>query len=176
MIAGNLKMEYCWRFAHKLYKKQQWQTLPTLFWHIKKFIFSTSNFKMEVGMISVKIWSKLPTSNISAIIQNGCLLLLISLSDATIVWLMIGIDTDAARYFYMNQKDRYIQKMSQITDCPKLPTFALPSAALAVCCGGGSASVHAGIHPPGLDTLPWPDPPTPLGLGLDTPLWTDRHV
>ena len=33
--------------------------------------------------------------------------------------------------------------------------------------GGGSASVHAGIHPMGLGL------DTPLGLGLDTPL--GRH-
>ena len=51
--------------------------------------------------------------------------------------------------------------------------------------GGGSASVHAGIHhlrcwpgdtpPPGVDleTPPQPDPPTsPMGVGLEPP-WTE---
>ena len=74
-----------------------------------------------------------------------------------------------------------------------IPVGCVPPAAVAVC-WGVSASVHAGIHPPGLglDTppgvgldsppgvgldTPWPDPPTSplgLGLGLDTPpLWIE---
>ena len=51
-----------------------------------------------------------------------------------------------------------------------IPVGCVPSAAVAVCWWGVSASVHTGIHPPG----PGPGHPpglawTPPGLGLDTP-------
>ena len=67
--------------------------------------------------------------------------------------------------------------MKRIPKQECIPVGCVPPAAVAI---GGSTSVHAGIHPPGvgLETPPgcghgdppWPDPSTsPLGVGLETP-------
>ena len=44
-----------------------------------------------------------------------------------------------------------------------IPVGCVPLAAVAICCGGESASVHAGIHPPGSG------PGSPPDVGLETP-------
>ena len=57
-----------------------------------------------------------------------------------------------------------------------IPVGCVAPTAVAVCSESVSASVHAGIHPLGLDTLPGLGLDThPLGVDLDTPSQTPRH-
>ena len=68
------------------------------------------------------------------------------------------------RRFYLFHN--FIHKMKQ--EC--IPVGCVPPAAVAIFCVGVSASVHAGIHPPGTgpgDPL-GVGPVTPPGVGLET--------